>query len=101
MRQGSPSASATHDVEDGVEDLARGVHPGSSRGSRGRTTRHRRGRFDMIFSCSVEYRVTLSGTLFGQSRKVDSQKSVYVFYMTWLCSIDVASYTYPSTAHDL
>src|SRR5215216_2286931 len=28
----------------------------------------------MLFSCSVEYRATLSGTLFGQFQKVNSRK---------------------------
>ena len=30
MRQQSPGAAATHDAEDGVENLAQGVYPGSS-----------------------------------------------------------------------
>ena len=32
MGQQAPGASTTRDVEDGVEDLAQGVHPGASRG---------------------------------------------------------------------
>jgi hypothetical protein len=29
VRQQAPGAPATHDVEDGVDDLAQGVHPGA------------------------------------------------------------------------
>jgi hypothetical protein len=34
--QESPGTAATHDVEDGIEDLAQGVYPGTSGRSRGR-----------------------------------------------------------------
>ena len=36
VRQKAPGASATRDVEDGVEDLAQGVHPGAPGGFGGR-----------------------------------------------------------------
>src|SRR5215218_5363345 len=36
VRKQSPGASATHDVEDSVYDLAEGVHPGASGGFGGR-----------------------------------------------------------------
>src|SRR5918994_4169324 len=36
VRQQAPSTAAPHDVEDGVEDLAQGVHPGTSRRFSGR-----------------------------------------------------------------
>src|SRR5919112_5185596 len=51
VRQQAPGTAAMHDVEDGVDDLAEGVHPGSPGSFGGRemgalckTTRHRRGR---------------------------------------------------------
>src|SRR5215216_6451230 len=42
--------------------------PGAVEGGRARcrTIRHRRGRFGMLFSCSVEYRATPRAPLFGQ-----------------------------------
>jgi len=39
---------------------------GEGHGALCRTTQHRRGRFDLLFSRSVEYRATPSGALFGQ-----------------------------------
>ena len=36
MRQQAPGTSTTHEVEDGVEDLAQGVYPGAPRSFRGR-----------------------------------------------------------------
>src|SRR5215208_2433378 len=81
VRQQSPGTPTTQDVEDGVEDLAQRVHSGTPWGFGGRqmgllyrTTRHRIGRFDMLFSCSVEYRAAISGALFGQFQKGNSQK---------------------------
>ncbi len=35
MREQAPGAAPTHDVEDGIEDLAQGVDPRASGGSRG------------------------------------------------------------------
>jgi hypothetical protein len=36
VRRQAPGTAATHDVEDGIEDLAQGVYPGASRSFRGR-----------------------------------------------------------------
>src|SRR5215211_8236469 len=36
VRQQAPSTATTHDVEDGLKDLAQGVHPGAPRRFRGR-----------------------------------------------------------------
>jgi len=36
MRQQTPGTATTHNVEDGVKDLAQGMYSGASRSSRGR-----------------------------------------------------------------
>jgi hypothetical protein len=94
VRKQTPLAATTRDVEDGVEDLAVRGAAWDARGLWGwgdgalcRTTRHRKGRFGMLFSCSVIYRATLSRHLFGQSQKKHSAN----FALTELCEVRLFS----------